>query len=206
MNNLVLKNNLNFISKKYLRRATSKQYEFNYGFTLIEMMITVFMIGILSAIVAPSWIGFVNVRRLNTAQDQVYRAIREAQSNAKRDKIAWQVSFQENNGIVQWAVHPTDSTPIWNNLEQNIQIYKEQNNQGQCETNLYLGDESCPATSPWGTQFNYKGQPLKSDQQITLSSKNGDKTQRCVNIYTILGAIRTGKDHPTANSDGKYCY
>lgn len=214
MSNIIFKHKLYFLSNKCLAKATQTHNESNHGFTLIEMLITVFMIGILSAIVAPSWIGFVDARRLNTAQDEVYRAMREAQSNAKRDKITWQASFREDDSIVQWAIHPASKTPnefippnvIWNNLHQSIQVYKVKNDKNKCETSLEANTQSCPTNSPWRVQFDYKGQPGNNFGQITLISKNGSKTQRCVYVATILGAMRTGKDHVTANSEDKYCY
>lgn len=211
MGYLALEKKLHFLLKQCLRRTTPMHHQSNSGFTLIEILVVVLMIGVLSVIVAPSWLGFVDVRRLNTAQDQVYRAMREAQSNATRDKINWQASFRENNGVVQWAVHPADSTQFiptnvnWNNLDQNIQVYKAKNAQNECETTLEQQTPSCPASSPWRVQFDYKGQPSEL-RQITLTSKNGGQTRRCVYIYTILGVMETGKDHPTANSKNKYCY
>ncbi|MCJ8279579.1 MAG: prepilin-type N-terminal cleavage/methylation domain-containing protein, partial [Rivularia sp. ALOHA_DT_140] len=37
------------------------------GFTLIEVLVVIAMVGILSAIAAPSWLGFVARQRLNKA-------------------------------------------------------------------------------------------------------------------------------------------
>jgi type II secretory pathway pseudopilin PulG len=99
-------------------------------------------------------VKFYHTRRLAVASDQVYRAMREAQSNAKRDKITWQTSFQENNGGVQWAVHPADPNSFiptasgWNNLDQNLQVYKDKNKLNQCETTLNQPNNNCPATGP----------------------------------------------------------
>lgn len=192
----------------------NKYKKINLGFTLIETMIAIVIVGILAAIAAPSWISFVNTRRLGVAQDLVYRAVREAQSNAKRDKITWQASFQENNGIVQWAIHPAEPNSFlpnkinWNNLDQNIQVVKDKNNLNQCETTLNQPKASCPATGPWRVQFDYKGRPqagVSELGQITLSSKNSSSL-RCIYISTILGAMRTGQEHSTANGNNNYCY
>ena len=178
-------------------------------------MIAIVIVGILAAIATPSWLNFINTRRLAVASDQVYRAMREAQSNAKRDKITWQTSFQENNGVVQWAVHPADpnsfipTTISWNNLDQNLQVYKDKNKLNQCETTLNQPNNNCPATGPWRIQFDYKGRPqagISELGQITLSIKDNSRVLRCVYVYTILGAIATGQEQPKPNNNDNFCY
>jgi len=57
-------------------------------------MVVVVLVGLLAAIAIPTWQTFIEARRLNIAQDQVYRAMREAQSNATHAKLNWQVSFR----------------------------------------------------------------------------------------------------------------
>jgi len=196
-------------------KAAQLPDELNWGFTLIETMIAIVIVGVLAAIATPGWIKFINTRRLSFAQNQVYRAMREAQSNAKRDKITWQASFRENDGAVQWAVHPADPNQFipasigWNSLDSNIQVYKDKNNLNQCETTLSQPSASCPAISPWRVQFDYKGRPKAGASelgQITLSIKDGGQAQRCVYIATVLGAMQTGHDNSKANSNDRYCY
>ena len=41
------------------------------GFTLIEVLVVVIIIGILSAIAAPGWLAFINNRRISTMRGQV---------------------------------------------------------------------------------------------------------------------------------------
>lgn len=59
------------------------------------MLVVILVVGILAAITIPSWLGFVEVRRLNNAQEEVHQALRQAQSQAINHKLTWQVSLRE---------------------------------------------------------------------------------------------------------------
>ncbi|MBH8555079.1 type II secretion system protein [Nostocaceae cyanobacterium CENA357] len=166
----------------------------NSGFTLVEMLVIVMMIGTLAALAIPNWLAFVNIQQLNTAQNQVYLAMRQAQSQATKEKLTWQASFREQNGIIQWAVHPATVNPsgfYWNNLDSHVFL--------DPETTLPLSNGIRKL------QFDYRGN-VNVFRRITLSSKYGGKAKRCVYISTLLGAMRTAKEHTRANSDGDYCY
>ncbi|BAY63316.1 hypothetical protein NIES22_34020 [Calothrix brevissima NIES-22] len=167
----------------------------NSGFTVVELLVVILALGILSAIAVPNWFSFVNVRRLNVAQDEVYRAMLQAQREAKRQKLTWQASFRESNGIVQWAIHPANFNPSsanWNNLDAAVRL--------DLETTLQQSN------GVRQVQFDRMGmveQPPLG--RITLSSKKGGKAKRCVFVSTMLGTMRTSKEQNTPQ-DGKYCY
>lgn len=174
---------------------TQQFYCSDRGFTLLEVIATVLIVGILSAIAFPSWLSFIQNRRLNIAQNQVYRSIREAQSQAKNAKLPWQASFREVNNVVQWAVHPTTVAPTnasWNNLDNHIKIDSE--------------TTALNSSRLWQAKFDYQGNVTPPLKRITLSHKDGGKLKRCVYISTILGALRVEKEHSVPNSDGDYCY
>ncbi|WP_225977398.1 Tfp pilus assembly protein FimT/FimU [Nostoc sp. CENA543] len=154
------------------------------------------MIGILSAIAIPSWLSFVRIRYLNTAQNDIYQAMRQAQSQAKKEKLTWQASFREQSGRVEWAVHPATVSPanaVWNSLEPDVRLDEE--------TTLQI------VSGVRQIQFDYLGSVRKPPLgKIALSSRHGGKAKRCVIVSTILGAIRKEKEKSTTNSSGHYCY
>ena len=66
----------------------SRSRQSNDGFTLIEILVVVIIVGILSAIAAPGWLAFVNNRRIGTVRSQAADAIRKAQTDAKRTQTS----------------------------------------------------------------------------------------------------------------------
>lgn len=69
------------------------------GMTILEAIVVVAILGILSAIAAPSWVAFANRQRANRATDQVLQAIRTTQSDAKRTRRTRTVEFNPNADV-----------------------------------------------------------------------------------------------------------
>lgn len=179
------------------RPSTNSHQQQNQGFTILELMVVVLIIGILAGIVAPGWISFTNRQSLRTANDRVYNVLRRAQSEAKLSKETWQASFRNEDRVAQWAVHPEDIDPEdakWNDLDSRVQIDDD-------ETTFFHSS----STGIWKMKFNYKGLP-NGFRRITLSLRSGGTAKRCVFISTLLGAMRKAKENPTPDNRGRYCY
>jgi prepilin-type N-terminal cleavage/methylation domain-containing protein len=195
------------------------------GFTLFEMLIVALLIGILGAIIIPSWLSFIELRRLNVAQNQTYLAMRQAQSQATKEKITWQVTFRERKGRIQWTTHPAEAgkflpdavknnDSLWQSFHENIAVDTTRNNKGDLETTF----RKDPLGQRWRILFNYQGCPvydvgdectrtsLRALGQITFFNGYTGKAKRCVYVSTIIGAMRTGKEQAKANENDRYCY
>jgi prepilin-type N-terminal cleavage/methylation domain-containing protein len=173
------------------------------GFTLLEFIVVMAIIGILAAIVAPSWATFMNKQRVDAAENQALQAMREAQFKAKQEKQTWEASFrQEGEGEpVQWSVHRLGEDPAWNNLTESnadtITIYESYTNlnNDQCEAGDYCVQfqDRGVVDEDWRDAQNQWGRELG---RITFTSVNtGDNgPKRCAVVSTILGSIRSDSD------------
>ncbi|WP_449416689.1 prepilin-type N-terminal cleavage/methylation domain-containing protein [Phormidium nigroviride] len=193
--------------------GNTKQRQQNSGFTLLEMLILLLIIGILSSIAAPGWLAFINNQRLRTSQSRVYGALQLAQSNAKRDKVAWQASFRTQGTVVQWAIHPATTDPttlpvsispssapnVWYSLEDKIAIDSETSS--TTKTTL----QEIVAGTSYKAIFNRQGclvndaanectDTVTVPQRITLQHADLGSARKCAVVETLLGAMRTGDD------------
>lgn len=122
---------LKVVKVKPDQRSLSKS---NAGFTLIEVMFVMFVMGILAAIAAPSWISFTNRQRVNAANDAVLSALQDAQRQAKRNKLRYNVSFiSVQDQVPKVAVYPAAELvptliddPRWTKLGEYIALQKGQ--------------------------------------------------------------------------------
>lgn len=158
----------------------------NSGYTLLEVLIVVTIIGIFMAIALPSWLGFLERRYLVYAQERVQRAKYEAQSNARKNKLIWQVSFREDNSQVFYAIHEGSVPPNnveWQGLGDKVQIDQE-------NTTLYRDNNH----KLWRVQYNYHGNTNGRLGRITLMGRSGGQTKRCVIASTLIGNTRLARD------------
>ena len=195
----------------------------NNGFTFIEMVSIIAIIGILIAMIAPSWLGFIGRQQLRTSTNKIYWAMQNARSKARAERISWQASFKlKDNNQIQYAVHRADIMPAnlsesaWQYLADGVQLDLDQTSllKVDPETNNVKKSE----TGYYRAIFNYKGCPvywatdectqtsLNAKGRITLSHQFLGERRQCVIISTLIGALRTAADLSEAQSSGESCY
>lgn len=150
------------------------------GFTLLEMMAILLVMGIVSAIALPGWVAFQQNLVLAKSQDQAFLMMRQAQQEATRNRGRWQASFREMNGTVQAAVHPIHTLPAqaqWQPLSSQVAI-------DPTRTTLLRSQ------GVYRVQFNHKGNVNGQLGRLTLMRQDGSRMRRCVVVSTLLGVLR----------------
>jgi prepilin-type N-terminal cleavage/methylation domain-containing protein len=188
-------------------------YQENAGFSLIELSVVLLMAGILAAIMAPSWLGFVQRQRLNKAFEGVVSAMRQAQTEAKNKKLTYSASFKVIDDIPKYVVYQGTTAPSddsWKRLAIDLEA-----NQVLLYTNLTsnynttVTGKSISTTPASGTiTFDYMGavkspttatnnDPLDLIVMVAIPSAGttaASGLRRCIIVRTLIGGTQTATD------------
>lgn len=168
------------------RKVTLRPIKSEAGFTLLEVITVALIIGILSAIAAPSWQGFITRQRISTINNRVFQALRTAQSDAKLKKSQVTVSFDKN---VDPPTLKISDQPSSQTLNADGEIKP-----GQITLSAQAGS---PLADDNIITFDYDGTLQKVPVQalpfiVTISPTQGTAKQ-CVIVETSLGGMRTAE-------------
>jgi prepilin-type N-terminal cleavage/methylation domain-containing protein len=196
----------------------------NAGFTMAEMIVVLFMIGILSVIAAPGWSAFINRQRLNQANGAVASVIQETRLQAKSTKGTYSISFRVNNNIPEYIIYPgiPTTTPItnppansgWIALGDTMtlksrEVFLYTNLNPLTEYNTTTTDRQIVQTTPGEGTITFDSQGVLannsggavSDTPLAimvaapvLTNDTASSVDRCVIIQTLIGGIRIARD------------
>ncbi|WP_375513042.1 Tfp pilus assembly protein FimT/FimU [uncultured Nostoc sp.] len=196
------------------------------GFSLLELIVVMVMIGILAAITVPSWFAFVNRQKVNKANDAVLAALQEAQRQAKNKKLSYTVSFQKNTTTqnIEVAVYNTNAgSPTWKPLGADIGVSSNKlllgaNLSGENTVNStdstvqyppsstptkitfdYMGALPTLPTPYFGTGTEPPGLKIVVAVPSSANSTLASRVKRCVIVKTLLGSMITAKGSPNCD-------
>lgn len=196
------------------------------GFTLIEMLVVIIIIGVLFAIAAPGWDTILSRQRVSAAREQIVQTLRVTQSSARSTRspraLVFDMSTPSKPRIANVPFIPdnTEDTTnkntvkIDNTSKSWILLGNGDVNAGTLK--LAVNNVTTNTTTSFrGLIFDANGAiaqiPLVPTAQtlpyvITVSRGNttGRATDRCVVVDTLLGVIRT-EEGAFNSGTGKGC-
>lgn len=170
----------------------------SYGFTLIEMLVTLVIAGVIAAIAAPNFLGLLNQSRVKDGLAQVEGAVKEAQRQAMRRGKPCKVKFVTRtiNGKTREVITVVESTDTGETVAAGFY--------NGClleERILPVEVEVDPGTITKIT-FSGKGNTDSDSNGIIQISHPLTTTVKCIQIEGVLGNILTG-DYDSADSSCK---
>jgi type II secretory pathway pseudopilin PulG len=173
------------------------------GFTIIELLVIVLLLGTLSAIAAPGWVAFINRQRVRTVNDRVFQSLRAAQSEAKRSK---------REIVITFSAPPVDPpTATINTVPPGPIPLKTETFDGGGEIKPGTIVLSTNATVPVATGvplhsivFDYQGNinnlppnPPSPNGRFVVTvapaNKPDSSARQCAIVETIIGGMRTAE-------------
>lgn len=154
------------------------------GFTIVELLVVILIIGIIAGLGTPSLIGFWRRNQINASLNQLLGAIKETQRQAMRQGRRCRIDINPGTNLL--TSNPAGCLLTDRQISDDVNI----------QTNL-------PGSNP-NISFSHKGSTTRMGT-IVLSS-DFTEHRRCFVISLGLGIMRTGKyDSSTSLISARNC-
>lgn len=160
--------------KKLFRPVSSTS-----GFSLLEALVVIIMLGVVAGIAAPGWLSYVNRQRINRARTELAQVLQQAQVDARQQNQTRVVKvFSNNPPQLEVSSTPDSNGRVIELGEQNSGLNLEGGPLG-----------GAPVAS---VTFDYKGTVINSNVPFVFSvtsNETGNSSVRCVVVSTLLGNL-----------------
>lgn len=165
--------------------VTNRKHQQLSGFTLLEILVAVVMVGIVSAIATPGMLGFLNRSKVSAAHSALQGGLQEIQREAIKRGTNCEITFPTSGNS---AKDQTNSVLI---ISSNCLIT------GDLKLESVRIRHNLPSTTI--DLFNFKGDTdpvLSNNAVIVITQEDNNAYQKCIAISDGLGLIRIGNYPP----------
>ena len=151
--------------------------KYDSGFTLLEMITTVIIVGVVAAIAAPNLLGLLNRNRVNEAVRQIEGALKEAQKQAIRNGTSCSITIDTANNLITNPSGGNGCLLSTRSIDDSIQLDSSRTTIAfSGKGNITIDNSNAALRTP----------------VLVASMNSGTDQQGCVVMENSLGAIRTG--------------
>lgn len=162
------------------------------GFTLIEVLVVVIIVGVLGSIAAPGWLSFLNRQRANSVKNEFLSTFREVQADAKQQSTRRTIAFKTTSEGPAIEIGDGSGAVRTQYLGDDVKNIKVSS----------LGGRLSPIdNTPYGgVEFDYRGGIVADEFPFVVQVGTDDNPiQKCLIVTTLLGGVSEGSGYECDN-------